>query len=179
MRKLETTEIKRLSIEEIKEIKKLPIIVILNDVRSLHNIGAIFRTCDAFLCESIFLCGITGTPPNREIHKTALGATETVEWKYFNNIFEALNILTSENYKLVSLEIAENSINIENFKLNTKEEKIALIVGNEMNGIDQDVLNICNTCIEIPQFGTKHSLNVSVSTGIALWKISTEMRNLK
>ncbi|MDR2834617.1 MAG: RNA methyltransferase [Bacteroidales bacterium] len=175
MRKLSTEEILRISVEEFKNTEKLPIVVVLNDIRSHHNTGAIFRTCDAFACEAVYLCGITGIPPHRDIHKTALGATETVKWKYFQNIDEIVNILKEQNYSLIALEIAENSIKIEDFSVN-HNEKIALIVGNEVNGIDQNVLDLCDKCIEIPQFGTKHSLNVSVSCGIALWKISSEFR---
>lgn len=175
MRKLETTEIIRITEEEFKNSKKLQLIVILNDIRSFHNVGAIFRTCDAFACEKIYLCGITGTPPHREIYKTALGACDTVEWKYYNDIMEILLILKKENYKLIALEIAENSIPIENFQVNFSD-RIILVVGNEVNGIEQSVLDICDACIEIPQYGTKHSLNVSVSCGIALWKISNDLR---
>jgi len=176
MRKLETLEINRISAEEFKNTPKLNLVVVLNDIRSHHNTGAIFRTCDAFACEAVFLCGITGIPPHRDIHKTALGATETVDWKYFNDIFECLKLLKEKNYKLIALEIAENSTKIENFILDNKNEKIALILGNEVDGIAQDVLDQCNECIEIQQYGTKHSLNVSVSAGIALWKISMEMK---
>lgn len=175
MRKLETVEINRLSVDEYKKTDKIPLLVVLNDIRSFHNVGAIFRTCDAFACEKIFLCGITGTPPHREIYKTALGATETVEWHYYENIMDILNILKKDNYKLIALEIAENSVSIDDFH-NSSKEKLALIVGNEVTGIDQSVLDICDYCIEIPQFGTKHSLNVSVSCGIALWKLSNDFR---
>lgn len=175
MRKLETVEINRLSVDDYKKTDKIPLIVVLNDIRSFHNVGAIFRTCDAFACEKIFLCGITGTPPHREIYKTALGATETVEWQYYENIMDILNILKKDKYKLIALEIAENSVSIDDFQ-NTSKDKLALIVGNEVTGIDQSVLDICDYCIEIPQFGTKHSLNVSVSCGIALWKLSNDFR---
>lgn len=175
MRKLETVEINRLSVDEYKKTDKIPLLVVLNDIRSFHNVGAIFRTCDAFACEKVFLCGITGTPPHREIYKTALGATETVEWHYYENIMDILNILKKDNYKLIALEIAENSVSIDDFH-NLSKDKLALIVGNEVTGIDQSVLDICDYCIEIPQFGTKHSLNVSVSCGIALWKLSNDFR---
>lgn len=175
MRKLETAEINRLSVDEYKKTDKIPLLVVLNDIRSFHNVGAIFRTCDAFACEKVFLCGITGTPPHREIYKTALGATETVEWHYYENIMDILNIIKKDNYKLIALEIAENSVSIDDFH-NSSNDKHALIVGNEVTGIDQSVLDICDYCIEIPQFGTKHSLNVSVSCGIALWKLSNDFR---
>ena len=179
MRKLETQEIGRLSEEDFKNAKKLPLVVLLDDIRSFHNTGAIFRTCDAFACEKLYLCGITGCPPHREIYKTALGASETVAWEYYENTFDILKILKEQNYKLVALEIAEDSVKIENFKLTNTNDKIALIVGNEVNGIAQTVLDMCDICVEIPQFGTKHSLNVSVSAGIALWKISDAIRNIK
>lgn len=179
MRKLETNEISRLSEEDFKKAKKLPLVVVLDDIRSFHNTGAIFRTCDAFACEKLYLCGITGCPPHREINKTALGASETVAWEYDENISDILKKLKEQNYKLVALEIAEDSVKIENFKLTNTNDKIALIVGNEVNGIAQTVLDMCDICVEIPQFGTKHSLNVSVSAGIALWKISDAIRNIK
>lgn len=176
MRKLNTEEINRLTPEDFIDTKKLPLIVVLNNIRSHHNTGAIFRTCDAFASESIYLCGITGVPPHRDIHKTALGATETVHWEYFENTLEAIQKLKNNNYKIIALEIAENSTSIDEFQINPKE-KIALILGNEVHGIDQEVLDICDNCIEIPQYGTKHSLNVSVSGGIAIWTISKLLRN--
>ena len=178
MRKLTTSEINRLSPEDFEKAQKLPIIVVLDNVRSHHNTGSIFRTCDAFACEQIYLCGITGTPPHRDIHKTALGATETVKWQYFETTFEAIQTLKSNGYTIVALEIAENSINIDDFKI-TEDQKIALILGNEVEGIQQDILNICDTCLEIPQYGTKHSLNVSVSGGIAIWTLAKMMIRLK
>ncbi|MDR2009195.1 MAG: RNA methyltransferase [Bacteroidales bacterium] len=175
MRKLDITEIKRLTPEDFKEAEKNPLIVVLDNIRSHHNTGAVFRTCDAFACEAVYLCGITGTPPHRDIHKTALGATETVHWEYFENTMEAVKILKSKNYKLIALEIAENSTHIDEY-LPEKNEKTALILGNEVNGIDQKILDICDICIEIPQYGTKHSLNVSVSGGIAIWTLTKKMR---
>jgi tRNA G18 (ribose-2'-O)-methylase SpoU len=177
MRKLNTEEISRLSSEEYENIDKIPITVILNDIRSHHNTGAIFRTCDAFACKSVYLCGITGKPPHRDIHKTALGATETVDWKYFENAIDAIKELKYDGYTIISLEIAEGSIPIDKFEPKTGE-KIAMVLGNEVNGVEQNIIEISDHCLEIPQYGTKHSLNVSVSGGIALWYISEKIRNL-
>ena len=170
MRKLYTDEIKRLSHEDFEKAQKIPLIVVLDNIRSHHNTGSIFRTCDAFACEEIYLCGITGIPPHRDIHKTALGATETVKWQYFENTIEAVQILKDKGYTIIALEIAENSTNIDDFSIE-KNKKTALILGNEVDGINQDILDICDVCLEIPQYGTKHSLNVSVSGGIAIWTL--------
>ncbi len=175
MRKLPIDEIGRLSPEEYKEIVKLPVIAVLDDIRSHHNTGAVFRTCDAFACEAVYLCGITGTPPHRDIQKTALGATETVSWKYYESTMTAVTELKSKGYKIAVLEIAEGSIDITSFNPAT-DEKIALILGNEVNGVNQEIIDICDYCLEIPQYGTKHSLNVSVSGGIALWEICKKLR---
>ncbi len=175
MRKLPIEEIGRLSTEEYKQIKKLEVIVVLDDIRSHHNTGAIFRTCDAFACKAVYLCGITGTPPHRDIHKTALGATETVDWKYFNSAIEAVKELKSDGYKIIVLEIAEGSMKISDYNPHTSD-KIAVILGNEVNGVQQKILDICDYCLEIPQYGTKHSLNVSVSGGIAIWEICKKIR---
>ncbi len=174
MRKLPIEEIGRLSAEEFAKTEKLPLIVVLEDIRSHHNTGAIFRIMDAFAGEAVYLCGITGTPPHRDIHKTALGATETVNWKYFNSALEAVEQLRQENYKIIALEIAEGSLDIQDLEI-CKTEKIALVLGNEVYGVDQKILDICDLCIEIPQYGTKHSLNVSVSGGIAIWEICKRM----
>ncbi len=175
MRKLPIDEISRLSNDEFASFKKIPLIIVLDNIRSHHNIGAIFRTCDAFACEAVYLCGITGTPPHRDIHKTALGATETVNWKYFKNTIDAVLELKNESFKIIPLEIAEGSTQINNFSI-AHGEKIALVLGNEVKGVDQEILDIADACIEIPQFGTKHSLNVSVSGGIAIWDLSMKMR---
>ncbi len=174
IRKLPIHEIGRISPQEFAIKEKLPLIVVLNDIRSHHNTGAIFRTMDAFAGKAVYLCGITGKPPHRDIQKTALGASETVNWKYFNSALEAVKELKHENYKIIALEIAQGSIDIQNFKIDNTD-KIALILGNEVNGIDQDILDICDFCIEIPQYGTKHSLNVSVSGGIAIWEICKKL----
>ncbi|MCF0207698.1 MAG: RNA methyltransferase [Bacteroidales bacterium] len=170
MRKLATSEMGRLSVDEFKSLKKNPLVVVLDNVRSHHNVGAVFRTCDAFACEQLLLCGITGTPPHRDIQKTALGATESVAWKYYENSVDAVRELKASGYVIVALEIAEGSIKIDDFEAKTGE-KYALILGNEVDGVDDCLMDLCDICLEIPQFGTKHSLNVSVSGGIAIWEI--------
>jgi tRNA G18 (ribose-2'-O)-methylase SpoU len=169
MRKLKITELKRLSPDDFKQAEKTPVIVVLDNVRSLHNVGSVFRTADAFLIEAIYLCGITATPPQVEIHKTALGAENTVEWQYFENTLEAVRQLKQKNYQILAVEQAENSILLEKFQLENR--RYAVIFGNEVKGIDQAVMDYCDACIEIPQFGTKHSLNVSVAAGIVIWEI--------
>jgi len=169
MRKLKITELKRLSPEEYRQTEKTPLIVVLDNVRSLHNVGSVFRTSDAFLIEAIYLCGITATPPHAEIHKTALGAENTVKWQYFENTIDAVRLLEQNNYRILAVEQAENSIPIDKFRM--ENHRYAVIFGNEVKGIDQKVLDICDACIEIPQFGTKHSLNVSVAAGVVIWEI--------
>jgi len=169
MRKLKITELKRLSPEEFKTAEKTPVIVVLDNVRSLHNVGSVFRTADAFLIEAVYLCGITATPPQVEIHKTALGAENTVEWQYFEHTLDAVRILKQNNYQILAVEQAENSISLE--KLQLENRLYAIIFGNEVKGIDPAVMDYCDTCIEIPQFGTKHSLNISVAAGIVIWEI--------
>ncbi|MDD3686601.1 MAG: RNA methyltransferase [Bacteroidales bacterium] len=176
MRKLPIEEIGRVSAEEFRSVDKLSVIAVLDDIRSHHNTGAVFRTMDAFACEAVYLCGITGTPPHRDIQKTALGATETVPWQYFESALKAVQNLKNNGYKIIALEIAEGSTDIRNFKVSA-DEKIALVLGNEVNGVDQQIIDICDICLEIPQYGTKHSLNVSVSAGIALWEICKGMRS--
>ncbi len=166
--KLKITELKRDSIQEFKNKAKLPIIVVLDNIRSMSNIGSFFRTADAFLVEEIHLCGITSQPPNKEIHKTALGATDSVKWKHFNQTADSLEWLKKRNYFIAAIEQVKNSIFLNDFKLKSKQ-KIALIFGNEVKGVDQDIIDASDTCIEIPQYGTKHSLNVSVSAGIVIW----------
>jgi len=169
MRKLKITELKRLTPEDFKQTEKTPLIVVLDNVRSLHNVGSIFRTSDAFLIEAIYLCGITATPPHAEIHKTALGAENTVEWQYFEHTLDAVHQLKQKNYCVLAVEQAENSISIDKFQMENCRN--AIILGNEVKGIDQAVMDSCDACIEIPQFGTKHSLNVSVAAGIVIWEI--------
>jgi tRNA G18 (ribose-2'-O)-methylase SpoU len=174
MKKLKNSELNRISVNEFKNSSKTPLVVILDNIRSAHNVGSIFRTCDAFLINQIFLCGITAIPPNKEIRKTALGSTESVDWKYFENIVEVVKNLKKEGYHIIAIEQANESIKLENFKTDNNK-KYAVIFGNEVNGIDQNVMDICNNVIEIPQFGTKHSLNVSVSAGIIIWDIFSKI----
>lgn len=169
MRKLKNRELGRKSIETFKASPKLPIIVVLDNIRSLNNIGSVFRTGDAFLIEAIYLCGITACPPNKDIHKTALGATESVEWNYFKNTSDAIKTLKEKAYKIIPIEQVEGSKSLKNFPVN-KNEKYALIFGHEVKGVDQAIINKADDCIEIPQEGTKHSLNISVSAGIVLWE---------
>ena len=159
-RKLKITELNRISTEEFKEAEKLPLTVVLDNIRSLHNIGSVFRTSDAFRIECIYLCGITATPPHPEMHKTALGAEFTVDWKYVNNTVEAVDNLKNEGYTVYSVEQAEGSIMLNELTLD-KSRKYAIIMGNEVKGVQQEVIDHSNGCIEIPQYGTKHSLNVS------------------
>lgn len=174
MKKLILDDLNRKSTEEFKQATKTPIIVVLDDIRSLHNIGSFFRTCDAFLIEKIYLCGITATPPNKEIHKTALGATETVSWEYEKDVMQVVNQLKSEKVKIVSVEQVEGSIMLNDFTVDA-DTKYALFFGNEVKGVNQDVINASDVVVEIPQLGTKHSLNVSVSGGIVIWDLFQKM----
>lgn len=169
MKKLKLEELGRISVEEFKETKKIPVVVILDDVRSAYNVGSIFRTADAFLIQKIYLCGITGTPPNKEIRKTALGADESVEWEYVKAINPLIRELKSDHYKIISIEQTDSSISLPEFKIDP-DEKYVLIFGNEVEGVNQKVVDLSDYCIEIPQQGTKHSLNVSVCAGILMWK---------
>jgi tRNA G18 (ribose-2'-O)-methylase SpoU len=168
MRKLDNSELERKSISDFKDAKKTPIIIVLDDVRSLHNIGSVFRTADAFLIEKIYLCGITASPPNKEIHKTALGATETVSWEYRESVLKTILELKSNNFKVLAIEQVENAILLHDFET-AAQTKYALVFGNEVFGVAQDAIQLCDGCIEIPQLGTKHSLNISVSAGIVIW----------
>lgn len=170
MRKLKNSELNRLSVEEFKEVTKLPIIVVLDNVRSLNNIGSVFRTSDAFLLEKIYLCGITAQPPHKDIHKTALGATESVEWEYMEDTLECVDHLQKQGYHCLAIEQAEHSLMLNKFD-SSKHEKIAVFFGNEVKGVQQAVIDKCDNCIEIPQLGTKHSLNISVSAGVVLWEL--------
>lgn len=176
-RKLKITELNRISAEEFKKADKLPLVVILDNVRSLHNIGSVFRTSDAFRVECIYLCGITATPPHPEMHKTALGAEFTVDWKYVNNAVEAVDNLRQEGYVVFSIEQAENSIMLENIQLE-QGKRYAVVLGNEVKGVQQEVIDHCDGCIEIPQYGTKHSLNVSVTAGIVIWDLFKQLKTL-
>ena len=168
MKKLTIEELNRCTVEEFQQAEKLPVVVVLDNVRSLYNIGSVFRTADAFRIKEIILCGITATPPHVEIHKTALGAENSVKWRYFNNTLEAVAQLKKENYEIWAVEQVENSQSLQNFNF-SKDKKYAVILGHEVKGVQQEVVNECKGAIEIPQFGTKHSLNVSVSIGVVLW----------
>jgi tRNA G18 (ribose-2'-O)-methylase SpoU len=161
-------ELERLSVSEAHSAEKHPVIVILDDVRSMHNVGSTFRTCDAFAITSLYLCGYTPVPPHRDIHKTALGATETVNWKHFSTTAEAVNAAKSLGYKVYAVEQAHNSIMLNQF---SSLEPIALVFGNEVSGVNDEVLKLVDGCIEIPQWGSKHSLNISVTVGVVLWEI--------
>ena len=174
MRKLSNPELNRISIDDFKSTDKTPIIVVLDNVRSLNNIGSVFRTADAFLIETVYLCGITATPPNAEIHKTALGAENSVAWKYFKTTADAINDLHQNNYKVIAIEQAEEKIFLDKF-LPAKNEKLAVIFGNEVKGVDTEVMQLVDFCVEIPQYGTKHSLNISVSVGVVLWDLVVKM----
>ncbi|MCB0494943.1 MAG: RNA methyltransferase [Cyclobacteriaceae bacterium] len=175
MRKLKNEELNRLTTEEFKQQKKTPIIVILDNVRSMHNVGAAFRTADAFLIEAIYLTGITARPPHREINKTALGATETVKWHYFSTTYEAVIHAKDKGYKIAAIEQADQSVYLNEF---TPEQNTpyAFVFGNEVFGVEDEVVEQSDLCIEIPQFGTKHSLNISVSVGVVLWDTISKLR---
>jgi len=175
MRKLANSELERKTVEDFKQADKTPIIIILDDIRSLHNIGSVFRTADAFLIEKIYLCGITAVPPNKEIHKTALGATETVSWEYAKDILEVIQNLKQKNVSVLAIEQVENSIFLQNFSPE-ENQKYALVFGNEVKGVSQEAVAICDSVIEIPQLGTKHSLNISVSAGIVVWDLFQKLR---
>lgn len=170
MRKLANSELNRKTIDDFKQAEKTPLILVLDDIRSLHNIGSVFRTADAFLVEKIYLCGITATPPNKEIHKTALGATDTVTWEYRKNVLEVIEKLKAEMVSVWAVEQVEDAIFLNEF-IPEQNTKYALIFGNEVKGVSQEAIKICDGSIEIPQLGTKHSLNISVSAGIVVWDI--------
>ena len=174
MRKLRTIAMNRLSIEEFREAPKLPLVVVLDNVRSLYNIGSIFRSCDAFRVKSVYLCGITATPPNAEIHKTALGGEDSVEWKYFEKTEDVIQQLRREDYFIYSIEQVENSTRLQNLSLDATKT-YAVVFGNEVKGVSQNVVDLSNDCLEIPQFGTKHSLNVSVAAGIVIWEFARQL----
>jgi 23S rRNA (guanosine2251-2'-O)-methyltransferase len=170
MRKLRMDELPRKSTTEFREAEKLPVILLLENIRSMHNVGSVFRTGDAFLVEAIYLCGYTPQPPHRDIHKTALGATETVIWKYVENSVDAVKFLKTAGYQILAVEQVSNSIPLHRFKLESGE-KAVLIFGNEVQGVSEEVLDYCDRCVEIPQFGMKHSLNISVAAGMVLWEL--------
>ncbi|MCI5913285.1 MAG: RNA methyltransferase [Prevotella sp.] len=173
MRKLRTIEMQRLSIEEFKEAEKLPLIVVLDDVRSLYNVGSVFRSCDAFRVEAVYLCGITATPPNAEIHKTALGGEDSVDWKYFATADEAVKALHEDGVFVYSIEQVEGSTKLQDLQLEPR--RYAVVFGNEVKGVHQSVVDASDGCLEIPQFGTKHSLNVSVTAGIVVWEFARQL----
>ena len=175
MRKLNTEELNRISVPDFKNTEKTPLVIVLDNIRSLNNIGSVFRTADAFLVEKIYLCGITASPPNREIHKTALGATESVEWEYFTNTKLAVEKLKAEDYKILSVEQTENSTMLNDF-YPQKDQKYAIVLGNEVKGVEQEIIDLSDMVIEIPQFGTKHSINISVANGIVVWDIFAKIR---
>lgn len=168
MRKLKVTEMQRISVEEFQSSSKLPLVVVLDHVRSLYNVGSVFRTADAFRLSGVYLCGITACPPHPEIHKTALGAEDSVMWKHFERTEDALEALRQEDYTLLAVEQCEGSTMIQHFEPE-KGRKYAVVLGNEVKGVQQQVVDSCDGCLEIPQFGTKHSMNVSVTAGIVMW----------
>lgn len=170
MKKLSNDALNRINIEEFKSTDKSPFVVVLDNIRSLNNVGSVFRSSDAFLVNSIYLCGITAQPPHKDIHKTALGATDSVEWKYFEHTLDAIEQLKKEGYKIISIEQAEDSVFLQDFEVKINE-KYALIMGHEVKGVAQDVIDASDYVVEIPQFGTKHSFNISVTTGIVLWEL--------
>lgn len=177
MRKLKNSELERLSVDEFKATKKTPIIVVLDNIRSLNNIGSVFRTADAFRIKHIYLCGITASPPHKDIQKTALGSTESVDWSYAQKTLDVVKDLKSKNVQVLAVEQVENSTLLQNF-FPKKQIEYAVVFGNEVKGVSQDVVSICNGVIEIPQFGTKHSLNISVSSGVVLWDLFTKINQL-
>ena len=176
MKKLKNSELDRISVEEFKKSKKIPITILLENIRSAHNIGSVFRTADSFLINEIILCGISAQPPNKDIRKTALGSSESVEWKYEKNIEVAIQNLKDKGNKIISVEQTTNSISLENFKP-SKNSKYAIIFGNEVNGIEQRTIDLSDIAIEIPQYGTKHSLNISVAAGIIIWNIFSKINH--
>ncbi len=170
MRKLHNNELNRLKPDEFKQAQKIPCIVVLDNVRSLNNIGSVFRTSDAFLIQAIYLCGITATPPHRDIHKTALGATDSVSWEYFIETRQAVEKLKSDGYRILSVEQVDEGISLDQLSIDPAQ-KTALVFGHEVKGVSQDIINLSDACIDIPQYGTKHSLNISVCAGIVLWEV--------
>jgi len=176
MRKLNILEMNRLSVDEYRESEKLPLVVVLDCVRSLYNVGSVFRTADAFRLAGVCLCGITAQPPHPEIHKTALGAEDSVDWKYFERTEDCVTWLQSQGYKILAIEQCEGSTML-NGELPFKNEKLAVILGNEVKGVQQQVIDMCDGCLEIPQYGTKHSLNVSVTAGIVIWELFKKLHS--
>ncbi len=175
MKKLKNEELGRISVNEFREAVKTPVIIVLDNVRSLNNVGSVFRTADAFLIEAVYLCGITGTPPNKEIQKTALGATDSIAWKHFKKTTDAIEELKKKNYLVYSIEQADSAIMLNNF-MPSRNQKIAIIFGNEVKGVEQEVIDMSTDVIEIPQLGTKHSLNIAVSVGIVMWDLYLKIK---
>ena len=173
-RKIRTIEMQRLTVEEFREADKLPLVVVLDDVRSMYNVGSVFRTCDAFRVESIALCGISCTPPATEIHKTALGAEDSVSWKYYKTALEAVEELRAEGYEVLAVEQVEHSTKLQTFQAE-KGKKYAVVLGNEVKGVHQEVVDACDGCLEIPQLGTKHSMTVSVTAGIIIYTFTAQL----
>ena len=176
MRKLKNEELDRLDVESFKKAQKTPVVLVLDNIRSLNNIGSVFRTADAFLVEAIYLCGITATPPHKDIRKTALGATESVAWEYCESTIQLLTRLKSKGYNAMAVEQAESAQMLHDFDVSTTE-KYALIFGNEVKGVSQEVVSACDGVLEIPQFGTKHSLNISVSVGVVVWDFWSKLQS--
>ena len=174
-RKLKNEELNRINVEEFKAVDKTPIIIVLDNIRSLNNIGSVFRTSDAFLIEAVYLCGITAQPPHRDIQKTALGATESVDWKYFATTLDAIQELKASDYEIASIEQAENSTMLNEY--NPTSERIAIVFGNEVKGVEQEIIDQSDVVIEIPQHGTKHSLNISVSCGVVVWDLFNKLND--
>ncbi len=175
VRKLKNIELNRLSVDEYKHAEKIKVVVVLDNIRSLHNVGSLFRTSDAFALEAMYLCGITGQPPHKEITKTALGSDLSVDWKHYKTTIETVDMLKADDYTIVGLEQTEGSMFLNDWEI-APNTKIALVAGSEVDGIEQEIVNACDVLVEIPQFGTKHSLNVSVATAIALWHIVNALR---
>lgn len=176
MEKLNILEMHRLSVEEYKESSKTPLVVVLDHVRSLYNVGSVFRTADAFRLECVCLCGITARPPHPEIHKTALGAEDSVSWQYFERTEDCVAFLKSEGYTVMAVEQCKGSTLLSE-EIKVKSEKLAIVLGNEVKGVQQHVIDMCDGCLEIPQFGTKHSMNVSVTAGIVIWELFKKLKN--
>jgi len=176
MRKINNDELTRLSVEDFREADKMPLVVVLDHIRSCNNVGSVFRTSDALLVSKICLCGITAQPPDREIHKTALGAEDSVDWEYFKTTQEAVEMLRNDGYTIIAIEQVEQSIPLNEY-MPEEGEKLALIFGNEVKGVQQEVVNLCDKTIEIPQYGTKHSFNIAVSAGIVLWDLFNKLKH--
>lgn len=174
MRKLRTIEMHRLTVEEFKASEKLPLVVVLDDVRSLYNVGSVFRTCDAFRVEKVLLCGITACPPHPEIHKTALGGEDSVDWQYFPSAVDAVSYLHDQGYHVFAVEQVEGSTLLQDLVVEP-DRRYAVVLGNEVKGVHQEVVDVCDNCLEIPQFGTKHSMNVSVTAGIIIWEFFSNL----